>query len=390
MPCYLYGGENCKYVYGIQQLLKEAEMKYSIGVDLHKETAVVAVLNEHGELVERKTFSCKCKEMIRAYFASYGLQCQVAYESVGFYQWFWALLKPVVGRLVLADPAGIKAYTGRRAKTDRNDSMLIARLLHEGTIPLAYVPPEPLRELREMTRLRHSIAKEYRRSKLAIRWVSLQKNLPGPKLLNTATVSKWMLANKQKFSRIETENLFHRFKLLVEQEKQLGEIERQIQIFLREHSDLDRQNMLMQSIPGIGEITAATIIAETGDITRFDNPDQLAAYAGLCPRVSQSGETVRHGHISKQGPPLLRWVLQEAAWVAVRCSPDIRHLHNRIARKAGAKKAATAIARKMLVYAWSVSRKGQPFQWPDRKSAVNDKTKGTVNSSQDETFCYCI
>lgn len=360
---------------------------YSIGVDLHKDTAVIAVLNSHGDLIERKTFPCKCKEQIRLYFASYGLQCQVAYESVGFYQWFWDLLTPIVGRLVLGDPAGIAAYRGREPKNDRNDSKLIARLLHEGIIPVAYVPAEPIRQLRQMVRLRHSIANGIKSTRKAVRWVSLQKNLPGPKQFTSTAMRKWMLANKDKFTKLEMENLCLRFKLLVEQENEEFQIEQQIKTFIRERSDLNNLDMLIQSIPGIGNIASATIIAETGDILRFDNTDQLCSYAGLCPRVSQSGETIHHGHISKQGPPLLRWVLQESAWVAIRCSDGIRHTYNRIARKAGAKKAATAIARKMLIYAWSVARRGRPFELPVRKPEQRQAVNiNTVNAVME----YCI
>jgi transposase len=60
----------------------------------------------------------------------------------------------------------------------------------------------------------------------------------------------------------------------------------------------------------------------------------------------------------------LRWVLQQAAWVAIRCDPEARRIYARIARRAGNKKAATALARKLLSYAWSVCRRGQPFVWP--------------------------
>ena len=88
-------------------------MKYAIGVDLHKETAVIAVLDMEGKIVEQETFSTKCKQILKDYFSSYGLQCEVAFESVGFYQWFWELINPVVGKLHLGDPVGIRARAGR-------------------------------------------------------------------------------------------------------------------------------------------------------------------------------------------------------------------------------------------------------------------------------------
>ena len=359
---------------------------YSIGVDLHKETVVVTVLDVNGQIVERKTFATKCKNVIRSYFSSYGLQCQVGFESVGFYQWFWELLKPVVGHLYLADPVGIRAHAGRKAKTDRNDSLLIAQLLHEGKLPFAYVPEEPVASLRKLVRQRHSIAKNLSHIRKSLRWVSLKTNLPGPKILASDSAQKWMLAQEGKFSECDRKSARLDLDIIICLERALKDIEREIDDYIKRFPELEKTRNLFKSIPGVGDIVAATIIAETGDITRFDNPDQVSCYAGLCPRVSQSGESIHHGHISKMGPPLLRWVLQQAAWVAIRCSEEARRIFNRISRKAGNKKAATAMARKLLVYAWSVARRNQPFKWEMKKEEKNIVNKIIKN----QEWCYQI
>jgi len=358
----------------------------SIGVDLHKETVVIVVLNDKGEIVERKTFATKCKNTIKAYFSSYGLQSQVAFESVGFYQWFWELLKPVVGKLYLADPVGIRAHAGRKAKTDRNDALLIAQLLHEGKLPTAYVPEEPVASLRKIVRLRHGIAKDLASARKSLRWISLKTNLPGPKILFSDNAQKWMLAQDEKFSECDRKAARLKLDIIISLERTLNDIEREIYDYIRKFPQMEKLWNLLKSIPGIGDIVAATIIAETGDITRFDNADQLSSYAGLCPRVSQSGESIHHGHISKMGPPLLRWVLQQAAWVAIRCSDEARRIFNRISRKAGKKKAATAMARKLLIYAWSVARRNQPFRWESStaKKETENKTENT------EVWCYQV
>lgn len=361
-------------------------MNYSIGVDLHKETVVIAVLNEKGELVDRKVFATKCKNMIKAYFSSYGLQCQVAFESVGFYQWFWELVKPVVGKLFLGDPVGIRAHAGRKAKTDRNDALLIAQLLHDDKLPIAYVPEEPVASLRKFVRLRHGIAKNLAGARKSLRWISLKTNLPGPKILASDNAQKWILAQEDKFSECDRKAARLDLDIIISLERALKDIEREIDDYIRKFPQLEKLRSLFKSIPGIGDIVAATIIAETGDITRFDNPDQLSSYAGLCPRVSQSGESIHHGHISKMGPPLLRWVLQQAAWVAIRSSLEAKRIFNRISRRAGNKKAATAMARKLLVYAWSVARRNQPFKWETcaAKKEMENK-KETVGN-----LCYQI
>lgn len=357
---------------------------YSIGVDLHKENLVLEVLDGLGATVERRTFATKCKNVIRDYFSSYGLQCQVAFESVGFYHWFWELVHPVVGKLSLADPVGVRAHAGRKAKTDRNDAHLIAQLLHEGRLPAAHVPDEPYASLRKLVRLRHSVARRLAGCRKALRWVCLRTNLPGPSVLTSDRAQKWLLAQDGRLSGTDrTAGRLH-VDMIISMEHSLSDIERDIADFIGRHAGLRDRAALLKTIPGVGTVTAATIMAETSDILRFERAEEIASYAGLSPRISQSGETVRHGHISKMGPPLLRWTLQQAAWVAIRSCPEVRKIYCRISRKAGNKKAATAIARKLLVYAWSVCRRNKPFQWPGKQPEQAAKEKTT------EGGCYQI
>jgi transposase len=337
----------------------------SIGVDLHKYQLNTVVLDEDGELVQRREIPTKCRHQIREYFGSFGPHCQVAVESVGFYQWFWQLVRPQVGRMVLADPAGVRAHAGRKAKTDRNDALLLANLLRDDRIPMAYVPAENVRALRDLVRHRHSVGRSLARERRCLRWLALKNNLPDPTSFTSDRAQKWLLAQEPKLSAPHRLAARHRLAQIIALEQQVRDADRAITEFLQAEASLLHRVELISSVPGIGTLTAVTILAETGEITRFDNIDQLGAYAGLAPRVSQSGESVHHGHISKHGPPILRWVLQQAAWVARRTDPKAARIFGRIARRAGNKKAATAMARKLLSYAWSVCRRNEPFHWPD-------------------------
>jgi transposase len=347
----------------------------TIGVDLHKDSLTTMVLDDQGAVLERRDLPTKCRHQIRDYFASYGPHCQVAVESVGFYYWFWELLHPHVSRLVLADPAGVRAHAGRKAKTDRNDALLLATLLRENRLPMAYVPTENIRTLRELVRHRHSVGRSLARERRCLRWLALKNNLPGPTTFTSDRAQKWILSQEAKFSAAHRLAAHQRLDQIIALERHVADADRAIAQHLAGEPALQHQVVLIATIPGIATLTTTTIVAETGDITRFDNPDQLGAYAGLAPRVSQSGETVHHGRISKHGPPILRWVLQQAAWVAIRTDPQARHWHTRIAKRAGAKKATTALARKLLIYAWSVTRRQQPFHWPGEPLPL-DETPG--------------
>lgn len=345
-------------------------MKTTIGVDLHKHQLNTVVLDERGAVKERRELSTKCRRQIAEYFGSYGREAEVAVESVGFYQWFWDLVRPQVGGLHLADPAGVRAHAGRKAKTDRNDALLLATLLRDERLPMAYVPREPVRALREMVRHRHSIARSLAGERRSLRWLALKNNLPGPETFTSERAQKWLLSVEAKISAVHRLAARQRLNHIIALERDVWDVEKVINEMAEADADLMRQVALIESIPGIGRIGAVTIVAETGDITRFKNIDQLSAYAGLAPTVSQSGESIHHGHISKQGPPTLRWVLQQSAWVAIRTSPQARSIYARISKRAGAKKAATALARKLLSYAWSVCRKNTPFHWPGEPPAA--------------------
>ena len=339
----------------------------TIGVDLHKYQMTLVVLDEQGVVIRREQLPTKCRNQIREWFASYGTDCQVAVESVGFYQWFWDLVQPVVGKLVLADPAGVREHRPRKkAKTDRHDAELLARLLFEGRLPTAYVPPRSLRPLRELVRHRHSVARALALQRRCLRWAMLKLNLPGPKELTSDATQKWLLSQEGKFSPTQTFIARQRLDQISALERQLADTTRLIDEAVAVDPWLLQRAQLLESIPGVGRLVAVTILVETGELTRFANSNQLGAYAGLTPRVSQSADTIHHGHISKMGPPILRWVLQQAAWVAVRVDAQARRLWLRISRKAGAKRAIVAIARKILIYAWSVCRRNEPFHWPDQ------------------------
>ena len=103
---------------------------------------------------------------------------------------------------------------------------------------------------------------------------------------------------------------------------------------------------------GIGYYTAFAILAAIGQIQRFPSPDKLAAYAGLVPGQYQSGQHAFNGHITKTGSPLLRWLMVEAARVAVRWDPHWRQLYQRIATRRGSNIATVAVARELLVVIW--------------------------------------
>jgi transposase len=120
---------------------------------------------------------------------------------------------------------------------------------------------------------------------------------------------------------------------------------------------------VLESIPGVGPITALTILAELGEPARFASRAAVANYAGLAPIVRDSNQKTGRGGISHRGSAHLRAVLTEAAWTAVGKAPQYAALFARVAGRGGKPKAITAVARRILEDAWTLWRKGEPFRY---------------------------
>jgi transposase len=124
----------------------------------------------------------------------------------------------------------------------------------------------------------------------------------------------------------------------------------------------DARVALLRTIPGVGELLGLGIAVEVGDIARFSGPRKLVGYAGLAPRVKQSGQSSRTGPLSKAGPRALRWAAVEAAQPAWRPSNPWHELYTDVKQRTGkANPAKSAVARKVLIAAWHVLARREPF-----------------------------
>lgn len=121
---------------------------------------------------------------------------------------------------------------------------------------------------------------------------------------------------------------------------------------------------LLLTMPGTGRTTAAVIVAELGEIDRFETDKEVVSYAGLDPVVHQSGETELHGSISKEGPGALRRAFVHSARIGVRCEEYFGNFYTRLKRKKTDQIAIVATARKMLVSIFSMLKRNESFDPP--------------------------
>jgi transposase len=131
---------------------------------------------------------------------------------------------------------------------------------------------------------------------------------------------------------------------------------------LRGLAGKDEEVKLLMTIPGIGYYSALLVKSEIGDVNRFPFGDRLCSYAGLVPSTHASGNTVRHGGITKEGSKWLRWVMVEVAQTHVhKHDTSITRVYNRIAERRGKRSAVVAAAHKLLLVCYSVLKNRRPY-----------------------------
>jgi transposase len=148
-------------------------------------------------------------------------------------------------------------------------------------------------------------------------------------------------------------------------DRQLAPLERE----LRPHARADPRVKRLMTIPGVAELLGLTLAAEIGEISRFPTARKLVGYSGLTPTIRQSGQSARTGRLSKAGPNTLRWAAVEAAQQAWRPSNPWHRLYTDTKTRHGkSNPAKAAVARKVLIAAWHVLARNEPFK-PSRAAA---------------------
>lgn len=335
--------------------------RWCVGVDLHKDTLTACTYcGCCGEVSYRK-IACKCRKQIVAFFAALPRPHTVAIETVGFYRWLWEMLDPLVDELVLADATQARALAGRRLKTDREDAFNIAELLAAGRLPTSYAPPAEVQVLRDVTRHRHGFSRGHARVLCRVKSIMNANNRPGPERLRSEGLTRYIKACGDKLPSRHVEMLWNCVDQLSLAERQIDQAERTIAEIVQREKFVQIYGLLT-TFPGVAMVTAATVIAEIGDFARFADGKAIGRFAGLNPRVFASGGKQRTGHIAKTGSPHLRWILQQAAWTAMRTDENVRRIFLRIAKRSGRKKAAVAVARKMLTWMWAAVIHSEPYR----------------------------
>ena len=361
-----------------------------VGLDVHQKTVVACLRVQEGNRAQRtlRTFGTSTPGLLelQRWLVENGCPCAVI-ESTGVY---W---KPVFNILegsvevILANAHHVKTLPGR--KTDMRDAEWLAELGAHGLVKASFIPPEPIRELRELTRYRKSLIRqrtaEVNRIQKILETANIKLGAVASDVLGASgrAMLRALIAGERDAAalaglakgtlRKKTDQLIPaltgrfllRHAFLLRQmldhvefiDSQITTIDGEVE---RVCVPFEVPLQLLQSAPGIGTRTAQVIVAEIGiDMNQFPTEHHLASWAAICPGNNESAGKRRTGK-TRKGNPWLRAALVEGAWAASRArgtylQSQFRHLA--YARGKGRKKAIVAVAHSILIAAWHILKK---------------------------------
>jgi transposase len=325
----------------------------SVGIDLHKRRSHIAVVSEDGRrLLSRRIVNDPQTflELLREIDG----ESKIALEATYGWEWLADVLEEAGYELHLAHPLRTKAIASARVKTDSVDATTLAQLLRTDLLPEAYIAPRELRDLRDL--LRHRVALTHMRSALKNRvHALLSRQGIRPEHTDLFGRGGSLFLAQLELRQPPRRRLDSLLALIADFDREIDATSREID----QRAKHDERVEVLCQIRGVGPYTAMLVIAEIGDITRFQKARKLCAWAGLTPTVRSSEGKARLGHITRQGSRPLRWALVEAAQHSVRGGGPLREDFERITRRRGKKIAKVAVARKILTLCYYGLRDGE-------------------------------
>ena len=320
-------------------------MSIVMGLDQHRAQITADWIDTETGEVRRGRVAPADRAGVRGFLERFrGQELEVALEATTGWRFVVEELRRIGAGVHLAEPAETAGLRGpkKRAKGDRADARHLRELLMVKRLPESWISPDHILDLRSRVRLRHTLSEQRGEWQQRIQATLYHHGCPQRRSLMVGDGRAWLAA--QPLPPTAREQVTVALAMLDALDAQMAPIEKELRAYARRQAGCKA----LMAHYGIGELTAVTILAELGDCARFSSSRQAVRYAGMDITVHQSDQRRSPGHLSRQGPPALRWALFEAAQVARRSGSPDRGYYEQAADRLGANRACLAVARKLL------------------------------------------
>lgn len=344
------------------------DQSFYVGIDYHKKSWQVTIL---GEQYEHKTMSQNPDpDLLASYLKRNfpGGNYHAVYEA-GFsgFESCRKLNQLGVNCLVI-HPADVPTSEKEKLqKTDKSDSRKLARSLRSNEFEAIHIPDPELEADRALVRQRFRLVKDIGRTKNRVKSLLFQFGIPIPDRFTASQTRHWSKVYINWLKELSIDRLSLR--QVLDNYIAIGESQRKDLLLLNKQvrdlslTEAYKNNyILLLSVPGIGLMTAITILVQIGDVGRFERLDDLCNYIGLVPKMYGSGEKMQVGKMIKRGRKELKIMLIEASWEAIRKDPALMLKFNELSKRMHKNKAIVRIARKMLSRIRFVLLNRQPYE----------------------------
>jgi transposase len=320
------------------------------GFDIHRRQVTFDYVDTCTGQVRRGRIDPACREELRSWLERFAGRDDVTFAVEGCTGWRFVVeeLQRAGITALLAEPAETAHQRGpkKRAKTDKADARHLRMLVAEGRVPVSWIPPEQVCELRVLLQLYRDLREEHTAWTQRIHATLFHQGAPSLAGRLSDSQARALLRHGQDIglSPAGAQAVAAALRRMDDLEAEMVPVHARIAAFSRRQIAC---KVLAAELYGVGPLVAAIVWAFLGDARRFSSSAQAVRHAGLDVTVYSSDDKRTPGHLSRQGPPILRWALFEAGHQGSRATSPDHHYYTDVAARIDANRAALSVARKL-------------------------------------------
>jgi len=300
---------------------------YSVGLDYHQNRSSLDILDAQGARFKFLDVKGNWTKLLETIDAQVPQPFNICFEASCGYGHLYDQLARRAHSVQVAHPGNLHTIFRSKKKHDRIDASKIAKILYMDMVPRVHVPKSEIRQWRSLIEFRRRLMGKIIGFKAQLRalcrGLGIVELPKGKKLFTIKGLKQLQELKLEDLSALQRDLLLDELQSFVKQKKR---VEQELAKIAAKHPEIE----LLKSIPGVGIRTAEAFVAYVDDIHRFSKVNQIGSYFGVVPCEDSSSDKRRLGHITKDGPGTMRWLICEAAWQGTQRSPTIRAFHKRV------------------------------------------------------------